>query len=239
MSKIPSSIAALAALGLLTLPASGQTVAGPCGDTVVVQRDDSLSSIAERCDVPEGRLIRLNPRIEGSRDLRVGMELRTRRDGETTAGSVLDRLGSVAGETADALSGIARDLESSAKGFLERNPEIGRRLERFEDRLRGSGTASISGTVTAARVDTGSGEALAVTAQGLPPDTPIALGIGRPQAAYEIVEQVRTKADGTLERNVPIPDWAARMSRITVVVAAENGEWSIRSQPVRLEGQKL
>uniref|UniRef100_UPI0035E3F4CD LysM peptidoglycan-binding domain-containing protein n=1 Tax=Microvirga soli TaxID=1854496 RepID=UPI0035E3F4CD len=37
---------------------------------------DTLSGIAERCDVPERRLMRLNPQVEGSRDLRVGMELR-------------------------------------------------------------------------------------------------------------------------------------------------------------------
>ena len=56
-------------------PLAAQTA---CGAKAVVQRGDTLSRIAERCEISEGDLLRANPDVEGSADLRVGMELSLR-----------------------------------------------------------------------------------------------------------------------------------------------------------------
>lgn len=218
--------------------AMAQTPSPGCGDKIAVRRGDTLSSIAERCDISERRLIRLNPSIEGSRDLRVGMELQAGEDG-ARGSDTLGRLGSFAGEAVDTLSDFARDLGSSAQDILDRNPDLRKRLERFDQQLRGGGAGPGQGTVSVTPNEAPVGESLTVTAQGLPPDTPVVIGIGRPQAAYEVVEQSRTGSDGGLRMDVRIPDWAADMDRLSIAVAAENGAWTIRSQPVRVTGTKL
>jgi murein DD-endopeptidase MepM/ murein hydrolase activator NlpD len=126
---------------IMAAPAVPQTPPPGCGDTVTVQRGDTLSSIAERCEVPERSLMRLNPRIQGSRDLRVGMELRARGDGQSDAGNALGQLGSLArgavGTLSETLSDFATDLGSSARELLDRNPDLRQRLEGFEQRSHG------------------------------------------------------------------------------------------------------
>jgi hypothetical protein len=83
------------------------------------------------------------------------------------------------------------------------------------------------------------GETLTVSARGLPSDTTVIVGAGRPQAAFEIVERARTSADGTLQVSIRIPDWAAEARHLTIVVAAEDDSWRIRSQPITVMGAKL
>lgn len=111
-----SVIVALAA-ALMSAWASAQSPAqapaSPCeGDVVVVQRDDTLSGLADRCGVSEGRLLAANPNVDGSGDLVAGMRLRlSRGPGEErstarSAGSFLQRSG-------DALAGLAQDFGSS------------------------------------------------------------------------------------------------------------------------------
>jgi len=215
--------------------ALAQTQPSGCGDTVTVQRGDTLSSIAQRCDITEGSLMRLNPHIEGSRDLRVGMQLDTRKN----SGEGLGRLGSLADKAIGTLSDFARDLGSSAQDLLDRNPDLRQRIEGFERQLRNSGTGSVKGSVSVAPEQIASGETLTISAQGLPPDTPVVIGAGQRQAAYEIIERTRTGPDGTLHMNVRVPDWAMTMNQMVLVVAAENGEWKVRSEPIKVTGSKL
>ena len=122
------AVAGLAAL-LGTSSVAAQTSPGPCGEVVTVQRGDTLSRIAERCNVTERSLIRVNPWIDGSHDLRVGMQIRTQ-GGAGSSGGAVDRLGSLAGEAVDTLSGLARDVGSSAQDLLDKNPDLRQRLDR-------------------------------------------------------------------------------------------------------------
>ena len=235
MAKQLGYIILLLTCAPISSAALSQTQPSGCGDAVTVQRGDTLSSIAERCDVTERSLMRLNPRIEGSRDLRVGMQLDVSRD----AGEGLGRLGSLAGQAVGTLSGFARDLGSSAQDLLDRNPDLRQRMEGVERQLQSPGADSIKGSVSVAPREIASGETLTVTAQGLPSDAPVAIGAGRRQAAYEIIERARTASDGTLRMSVRVPDWAADMRQVAIVVAAENGEWSVRSEPITVAGSKL
>lgn len=236
-----SALLAVAAI-MMAAPAGSQAPPPGCGDTVTVQRGDTLSSIAERCDVSERSLMRRNPRVEGSHDLRVGMELRARGDGSSDAGDALGQLGSFArgavGTLSDTLSDFATGLGSSARELLDKNPDLRQRLEGFEQRLRNSGTGAGQGSLSVSPMEAAIGASLNVSAQGLPPDTPVVIGAGRPQAAYEVLKNARTSSDGSLQVSVRMPDWAADTPRLAVVVAAENGDWTIRSQPIRVTGAK-
>lgn len=232
-----STLLVVAAIMMAT-PALSQTPSPGCGETVTVQRGDTLSSIADRCDVPERGLMRLNPRIEGSRDLRVGMELRTRGDRQSDAGNGLGQLGSLAGNAVDSLSDFATELGSSARDLIDKNPDLRQRMEGVEQRLRNAGTGSVQGSVSVTPTEAATGGSLNVSAQGLPADTPVVIGAGRPQAAYEVLQNARTSSNGTLQVAVRVPDWAADATRLTIVVAAEGGDWTIRSQPIRLTGAK-
>jgi hypothetical protein len=235
---------ALATFGMLA-SAAAQTPENSCGDRITVQRGDTLSRIAERCNVSERALIRLNPRIEGSRDLRVGMEIAVRGSGAATGGA-LDRFGSMAGEAAGALSDFARDLGSSAEDLLEKNPDLRQRLEGMGQRLRGvlgpspekSGPAQ-AGEIAVSRHEVAAGESLEITAKGLPENTQVSVGAGAPQGAYDVVQTARTDAAGTLKLAVRMPDWVAELRSVVVLVAAQDGSWSIRSEPVRVTGAKL
>jgi LysM repeat protein len=173
---------AIAALALAALAAAAPAHAqSPCGEEVKVERGDTVSRIAERCNVSERGLIRLNPRIEGSRDLRVGMEIALRGSGVgaaagpgAAAGKALDRFGAMAGEAADSLSGFAREVGSEAQELLDKNPDLRQRLEGLGQRLQGSlGSADLSGaqqgaTISVSRREAVAGETVEVTARGLP-----------------------------------------------------------------------
>lgn len=237
MGARSSTLLAAAAI-LLVTPALSQTPLPGCGETVTVQRGDTLSSIAARCDVPERRLMRLNPRVEGSRDLRVGMALRTRGNGQSDAGKGLGQLGSLAGNAVDSLSDFATDLGSTARDLLDRNPDLRQRMEGVEQRLRNAGTGSVQGSVSVSPTEAAPGGSLDVSAQGLPPDAPVAIGAGRPQAAYEVLQSARASSNGTVQVTVRVPEWAADATRLAIVVAAESGDWTIRSQPIQVTGSK-
>jgi hypothetical protein len=59
-----------------------------CGEEAQVRPDDTLSSIAARCDVTERRILHLNPAIEGTKDLRVGMALKLSSETTGSTGTV-------------------------------------------------------------------------------------------------------------------------------------------------------
>jgi LysM repeat protein len=208
-----------------------------CGDRIVVETGDTLSRITDRCQVSEGSLIRLNPEVDGSSDLRVGMQLRTRGEPASGGGDALGHLGAAAGNAADALTGLARDAKSSVEGFLAENPEVRQRIGRLGQKLSGETTGS-TGTISVTPSEVTVGGTLSVTASGLPGDTQVVLGAGRPQAAYEVLERARTAADGTLRASVRIPEWAADAKRVVVVVAGEQGGWKVRSEPVAVSATK-
>jgi hypothetical protein len=225
----------------LLLPASAvaQTGTSPCGSSVTVERNDTLSRIAERCDVPERRLIRANPTVEGSRDLRVGMKLQLGSH-EGDASRALDSLGSLAGEAADALAGVARDAQSTVNDILDKNPDLRQRLERFGAKVtpdRPAAPAEPSVAVTPMR--TAGGETLTVSATGLPKDSQILIGVGAPQAAYEVVERVRSGPDGEARVDLRVPDWAADLNRIVVTVTDETQSWKVRSGAIMVTGTRL
>lgn len=230
--SIPVSLA-LVLLG--TSPIWAQP-SSPCGDAIQVNRSDTLSIIAARCDATEAAILRANPAIEGSDDLRVGRELRlTASTGQPTT----ERLGSLAREAGSALSGMAQDLTSSVDNLLDKNPDLRQRLGGIGDRINSANVdvsrAEISLTPGSGTV----GTTVTLSAKGLPADTAVVIGGGAPRTAYEVLQQAKTTADGTLQATVRIPDWSTSQERFVLAVAAEEAEWKVRSAPFQITGTKL
>jgi len=66
------------------------------------------------------------------------------------------------------------------------------------------------------------GTEVQVTAEGLPPNTPVQIGVGREDSEYDVVDTVQTAGDGSITASVMIPDSAEPGERWVVVVAAQD-----------------
>jgi alpha-D-ribose 1-methylphosphonate 5-triphosphate synthase subunit PhnG len=230
------SIPVFLALVLLgTSPVWAQP-SSPCGDATKVNRSDTLSSIAARCHTTEAAILRANPAVEGSDDLRVGRELRLT---ASTNQQTTDRLGSLAREAGSALSGMAQDLTSSVDNLLDKNPDLRQRLGGIGDRINSANVALSKAEVSLAPGNGTVGTTVTLSAKGLPADTAVVIGGGAPRTAYEVLQQAKTTAKGTLQATVRIPDWSTGQERFVLTVAAEEAEWKVRSAPFQITGTKL
>jgi len=224
------------ALVLLGLSPAWAQPSSPCGNATQVNRSDTLSIIAARCDTTEAAILRANPAVEGSDDLRVGRELRLTASTDQPA---TERLGSLAREAGSALSGMAQDLTSSVDNLLDKNPDLRRRLGGIGDRINSANVDLSKAEVSLAPGNGTVGTMVTVNAKGLPADTAVVIGGGAPRTAYEVLQQAKTTAEGTLQASVRIPDWSTGQERFVVTVAAEEGEWKVRSTPFQITGTKL
>ncbi|WAJ27257.1 LysM peptidoglycan-binding domain-containing protein [Antarcticirhabdus aurantiaca] len=226
MTRLATLIAAMLLSGASL--ASAQDVAPACGDGVEVRRGDTLSAIAERCDISEARLLASNPALEGSGDLVIGQTLSTRsaarRAGERLWGDVKDAVG----QTSDALEGVASGLNATAQDILEKNPDLRSRVEGLGSRLGVTeGGAARSATVEAQSVP--GQAALDLMAMGLPADAAVRVNVGPPGAASEQVGQTNATADGTVRERIPLPDWLPAGKRVVVTLADVEGNVLARS----------
>ncbi|WOK19753.1 LysM peptidoglycan-binding domain-containing protein [Rhodopseudomonas sp. BAL398] len=196
----------------------------PCGDTTKVERGDSLSSIAERCDISEGTLLQANPNIDGSGDLRVGATVNT----TTMANRTGDRLRSFAHGVSSGISRLASEVGSSVDDLLDKNPDLKQRLSSVGDKLTGeSVTRKIKLTMTPQQGPTGANVDLAVS--GLPAKAAVVIGAGRPGQSYTVLDHAKASEDGTINAKLAVPTWASAKQDLVFVVAADDGDWTIRS----------
>ena len=208
----------------------------PCGDATQVKRSDTLSISAARCDTTEAAILRANPAVEGSDDLRVGKELKLT---ALTTQPTTERLGSLAREAGSALSGMAQDLTSSVDNLLDKNPDLRQRLGGIGDRISSTNVDVSKAEVALAPGNGMVGTTVTVSAKGLPADTAVVIGGGAPRTPSEVLQQAPTRADGNLQTTVRVPDWSAGQERFVVTVAAEEAEWKVRSAPFQITGTKL
>jgi LysM repeat protein len=208
----------------------------PCGNATQVNRSDTLSGIAARCDTTEAAILRANPAVEGSDDLRVGRELKLT---ASTDQPTSERLGSLAREAGSALSGMAKDLTSSVDNLLDKNPDLRQRLGGIGDRINSANVDLSKAEVSLAPGNGTVGTTVTLSAKGLPADTAVVIGGGAPRTAYEVLQQAKTTAEGTLQATVRIPDWSTGQERFVLTVAAEEAEWKVRSAPFQITGTKL
>jgi LysM repeat protein len=231
-------LAAFVAVGALCLTEATAQVAvrSSCGPSVTVARGDTLSRIAERCDVSELAILRANPRIDGSSDLQVGMELKLEGVGGFSLDRAANRLQSYAQEAGDALANFAGKIGSSVEDLLNSNPDLHQRLRQLGDRLSIPGVDADKARISFEPPRGPPGTPVTISAVGLPPNAPVTIAGGPPRSAHEILDRARTSSDGTLQATVRVPEWAGDHRRFVFVVANADGTLRARSQAFEVAG---
>ncbi|MGA8157338.1 MAG: LysM domain-containing protein [Rhodoplanes sp.] len=202
------------------------------GGTTVVKPEDSLSSIARRCGVPENSILAANPTIDGSGDLQVGATVHVQPHeglGEH-AGQNLDVL--VTRATA-ALGRFAHEVNSSVQDLLDKNPDLRTRLEKIKNELglsRNAPPAVLSVTPQSGPA----GAKVSVEAVNLPKDTPVTLGVGVAGSPYTKLQDARTSSTGTLALQAEVPATANPGSDLVFVIRKKDGPIEARSAAFRV-----
>ncbi|WP_062112286.1 LysM peptidoglycan-binding domain-containing protein [Aureimonas sp. AU40] len=215
MTRIAPFVAGLLLSGLSI--AQAQDVTSPCGGSVEVRRGDTLSSIAERCDIPEGRLLAANPTLDGSGDLVIGQSVSTRSAARQAGERFWGDIKGAAGRTSEALEGVASGLNATAQDILDKNPDLRSRVEGLGARLGITDGGSPRGATLEAKPVPGQAS-IDVTSEGLPAGASVHVNVGPAGAASEQVAQMRTGADGTVRETVPLPDWLPAGKRVVVTL---------------------
>lgn len=204
--------------------------ASPCGTSVEVRSGDTVSSLADRCDVSEAALLNANPAIEGSADLQVGGTLHIEASGSTQSqvGSVL---GSFSRKATNAVGALAGNVGSSVQDLLDKNPDLKHRLDTLGSKV-GLTNGEAAATLSVSPLSGQPGSSVSITATGLPKNGPVTLGAGPPGSAYAIVGNAQTSASGTLDTTVKVPEGQAASSIIFNVstgdgVAARSDRFTI------------
>jgi LysM repeat protein len=207
------------ALSLLLIGAAAEAAkapSSPCGANLVVRRGDTLSTIAQRCEVSEGALLGANPGIRGSGDLRVGETIRVQ-ESEGPAQRVGTRFNSFVRDANRTVGELADKIGSSVQGLLDRNPDLKSRLDRLGQQMgltEGPAPAVVSVTPQSGPP----GSLVKISASGLPKDSPVAIGAGPPGSAYEILRRERSSASGSLATELQVPKWVDPGSSVVFVV---------------------
>ena len=205
----------------LCLPMSVALAASPCVTSVAVRSGDTLSSIADRCDVSEAALLNANPAIEGSGDLQVGRTLQIDPSG-STQGKVGSVLNSFSRKATNAVGALAGNVGSSVQDLLDKNPDLKRRLDTLGSKV-GLTDSATAATLTVAPSSGAPGSHVAITATGLPKSSPVAIGAGPPGSAYAVVGNAQTTASGTLDTSVTVPESQAAATTLVFNVSTGDG----------------
>ncbi len=239
-SRVKLLSALLAACLLFPGAASAQSAPpSPCGDAVVVARGDTLSRIAERCDVSEALLLRANPGITGSDELQAGQALRLRRDTpdlNTRSDQAVGSVGALASRAGSALNDLAGEVGASVDDLLTKNPDLHNRLRQLGSRFGMAGADAGKASTSISPASGPPGTVVTVSAIGLPADAPVVIGVGAPRSAYEVLDRARTSGDGTVLATVPVPAWADGTGRLVFVVASPERGLKVRSGPFEVTG---
>lgn len=237
LMKILSRAALVLAMLALGVGFSAQPAQAQCGNQAQVQEGDSLSSIAKRCEVTEARILDLNPKVEGSRDLRAGMRLdlvppsakdapaRAREAGENLIG----RLKSYALEAGQAVEGAAEAVTGSIEDFVKRNPDLHQTVRKLGQRLRIPGMEKVEAQVSISVRQGPPGTPVTLSAIGLPANQQLDIAGGVPDGDFDLLEQARTSSDGTLQVTVQVPQNADPRRDFIFVIANSDINVAARS----------
>lgn len=238
-----SSPLATIALGLTMTVALAQTGETRCGDETQVRAGDTLSGLAERCGITEARILDLNPKIEGSKDLRPGMTLNLAVPsteevatwGREASQSLLGRLKSYATEAGRRIEGAVENVSQSIEDFIEQNPDLHHRIRKLGERLNIPSLRKVEAQVSLSVRRGAPGTPVTLSAIGLPPNQRVEIAGGAPDDEYRIIETARTSAKGTLQVTVELPTWADSQRDFIFVIASPKIDVAVRSAAFDVE----
>ena len=190
------------------------------GSNVTVQRGDTLSRLADRCDVSEGSILAANPNIDGSMDLETGQTLRLSREGASGQG-IGSSLNDFANEAHEALGRVANRVGASVQDLLDKNPDLRARLDNLGRKIGIEGTTKATLAVTPSTAAPGS--TVTVSGVGWPNETSVTIGGGVPGTAFETLQTIRISSSGTFEVHLKVPSWAGENNQFIFSAKAEDG----------------
>lgn len=211
--------------------------ANRCGGEVQVNVGETLSTLAERCEITEARILDLNPGIKGSKDLKAGMRLdlvaepgedATARMREA-ADSLFGRLKSYASGAGRTIDRAADTVERSVEEFIQRNPDLHQRVRKLGERLNIPGMERVEAQVSLSARRGGPGTPVTLSAIGLPANQRVEIAGGAPGRDYQIIETARTSAEGTLQVTVELPLRAEPNRDFIFVIAIPESNLAVRS----------
>lgn len=198
-----------------TIALTGTTF-GQCGSTIQVEEDETLSDLAERCQTTEARILDLNPKIEGSKDLRAGMNLilaapsagEAAAKAREAADSLFARLKSYAQDAGRSIERATETASQSLEEFIQQNPDLHQRVRKLGQRLNIPGMEKVEAQVSLSVRKGAAGTPVTLSVIGLPSGKRVEIAGGSPGSDYQIIESARTSTEGTLQFTVQLPTWA-------------------------------
>lgn len=181
-------------------------VEGVCGDTYTVVRGDTLSKIAQKCQVSYASIVSANPEIKNVNLIYAGQVIRLKADTSipVTGGTYVVVKG-------DYLSKIAKAYGTTVAELLRVNPQIknasliyvGQVINLPSGTTTGGGTTGTNVSLSVASAKPGA--AVTIKVWGFPANADIDLRVGIQNAAYSLVIDRKTDAKGedTYTFNLP------------------------------------
>jgi LysM repeat protein len=198
-------VAALLLAGMVMVPAQ----AAACGDTYTVKSGDYLSKIATTCSTTLQALIKANPEIKDINKIYPGQVIRIKASATVpTTTPVPSSSGTYTVVKGDTLQKIATRFSTTVTAILAVNPEIKSASLIYVGQViklpAGATGSRISLSATSAK----KGAQVEVKVWGFPANAELDFRLGKQNAAYTVVYDGKTNANGEATLKVTIPDTA-------------------------------
>lgn len=210
-----------------------------CGSEVRVRAGDTLSSIAARCNVSEGKILRLNPGVDGSKDLHSGMHVtvssqdtaRSAADAESgdTTGDVFGRLRGYAKQAGESVEDFAKQAGHSVEQVIKSNPDLHQRVLKLGQTLHIPGVDGAKPQVSLSTDHGIPGTPVTLSVIGLAGHQHVEIAGGPPGSDYKVLAEAQTSAAGTLQVTLNVPQWAKAGKDFIFVVASAQHDVAARS----------
>jgi LysM repeat protein len=218
----------LAALMLagIAVPAQAQAPEPPCPERHVVQEGESLSDIAQRCDMALAQIIARNPQLGNPPQIAPGTELELGVVPETDAAGRMEIYKVQVGDT---LQSMARDLNVSLVELMAANPNVDPGALSIGEELAVPGDRPAA-TVSVLPESAAPGEIVGLRVRQLRPNDWVTIGVGPRASEWRAMREAQATEEGELSTQVPVPDWASPGERLVFVVDTDRG-LSFKSAP--------
>jgi len=208
-----------------------------CDNEVRARQGESLSGLAERCGVTEARILDLNPKVQGTKDLQAGMVLKlaapsaadTATDAREAAESLFARLKSYAQEAGQSIEGAAETITQSVEDFVKQNPDLHLRVRKLGHSLSIPGMERAEAQISLSRRKGTPDTPVTLSAIGLPTTQRVDIAGGEPGSNYTILDSALTSAEGTLQVTLVVPRWADPQRDFIFVIAGPTIDIALRS----------